>query len=163
MKSHRLIWTLTLLFYLSGCTAYAPLYLPGDQPVPPPLSNESSRPSGLTDKSPGIFPDDIGYSSQPLSSNAPQVVKVGMGVRLTLHNGDTASGRIVKLHDDALVLGNQGHIGMDEEYFAFQDVEKIEKSQGMIFDSFIGVFLVTTFVVLIGVAIAFRTGMSGLN
>ncbi len=44
MKSNRWLWSITLLFYFSGCTAYSPVFLPGDEQPDSPPGSEMVRP-----------------------------------------------------------------------------------------------------------------------
>ncbi len=104
MKSFRWIWVLTLLFYCSGCTAYAPGYLPGEQ----------------------MPPDDSAREPSPDLSPKPEIVEVGMGIRLTLVNGETVDGTILEITDEALAFGKATNYGLEKEYYAFEDIAKIE-------------------------------------
>ena len=123
MKSYRGIWAITLLFYISGCTAYAPAYLPGDNIPDQPSVPDASATVGETGYSPGVLPDE---AHKPLPPSGPEMVRVGLGVRLTMVNGETVEGSILEITDDALVFGKPSNYGRDYEYYAFKNIAKIE-------------------------------------
>lgn len=142
-----------MLFYFSGCTAYAPAYLPGDR-----IPDQSSVPDapetvGETGYSPGMLPDE---AHKPPPPSGPEMVRKGLGVRLTMVNGETVHGTILEITDEALVFGKPSNYGLDYEYYAFKDIAKIEvpHSTGLTKS------LTVTFLVLGALTIAFFASLS---
>lgn len=156
MKSRRWIWIVTLLFYCSGCTAYAPVYLPGDTDAPP--GDEQPNPPAQMGYSPGMLPPD---ADEVPVENPPDIVKKGMWLRVTLRNGERVSGELVEITDDALVFGTPGNYGLKKEYYLFLDIAGIEVSQSTGFSNFVSVFLLVSIGTLVGLALALAATIDG--
>ncbi len=124
MKSRRLVWIVVLLFYVSGCTTYAPVTLPDDYVAP-------------TD-------DPVMESGETL--------ELGMRVKLYLKNGEEAEGTVIQITEESLVFGKPGNYGLRSEIFLFQDVESMEVAQSTVLaviTSTVAVVVVVGFIALV--------------
>lgn len=160
MKSHRVFWLITLLFFISGCTVYTPVYLPGEEPVNGAPDEGITTSPGRTGFSPGLLPDDADHISAPSAPDPAKTLKLGMRVRLKLKNGETADGNVVKITETALVFGKPGNYGLKTKEYEFQDLESIEVAQSSTLANVTGTFVIVAIVVLVAVGSAFASGMS---
>ena len=150
MIKYRWLWAITLLFYFSGCTVYVPAYLPGENMPEPPSTQ------GKTGYSPGVLPDDpIAPNPEKLPPAADRV-RVGLNIRLTMVNGETVSGTVVELNEEALAFGKPSNYGLKLDHYSFADIEKIEVSHSTGLTKLITVSVL----VLTSLAILFVLGMA---
>ena len=146
MKTHQLVWILALLFYVSGCTAYSPVYWPGDSAAENQSSGENQNSPGRTGYSPGVLPDDAQQASTDPLAKPGLTVKEGMLVRIILKNDETVEGTGVQITEDTLVFGKPGNYGLDTKSYAFQDIESMEASRSTKLANVTGVFVVVAIV-----------------
>lgn len=164
MKSNRIVWALTLLFYVSGCTAYSPAYLPG-QELPETQTEDESTPLGdEAGNTPEQFFDEIEGHSDPAPPGGAKMVCKGMNVRLTLIDGGRKFGTVVEINDDSLAFGIPGNYGLKMEYYSFADIAKVEVAHS----SGLSNALLVPFLVIIALFVAAaislsNTDMSGLS
>jgi hypothetical protein len=161
VKTPQLVWILALLFYVSGCTAYAPVYLPGDPVAENQSSGENQKSPGRTGYSPGAIPDDPQQASTDPQLKPGQTVKEGMLVRIILKNDETVEGTVVQITEDALVFGKPGNYGLDTKSYTFQDIESMEASRSTKLANVTGIFVVVAIVLLVALGATMAAGMSG--
>ncbi len=140
MKAHRTLWLITLLFYTSGCTVYAPVYFPGEETPPAPETE--------------TFKTDDGIGDNRKSDTGPKILKKGSHVRLTLKTGEEISGDVIEIGEDYLVFGKVGNYGLEKQYYHLDDISKIEASQTTTFTK-----VMTSTIIIIGVALLALTAM----
>lgn len=94
----KMVWTITLLFFLAGCSTYQMGVLPE-------------------------YPDSDG---QVEGKKAPVVVHVGSDVKLSLSDGRVVKGRVSQVSAEAVVLGKVGNYGWEEKVFPREQIAKLE-------------------------------------
>ncbi|MCP4290251.1 MAG: hypothetical protein GY780_00275 [bacterium] len=147
MKTHRSLWLITLLFYTSGCTVYAPVYFPGEETPPIPETE--------------TYKTDDGIGDNRKSDASPKIVKKGARLRLTLKTGEEISGEVIEIGEDYLAFGKVGNYGLEKQYYHLDDIAKIEVSLTTSFTKIMTSTLVIVGVVLLALTAMYARGMSG--
>jgi hypothetical protein len=96
----RVVWSLTLCIFVSGCAGYRPATL-----------------SGLE-------------SPEAEESDSVELVEVGSQVKITKTTGVIVAGEVVRISDDNLVLEIAGNNGLEAYHVAFDDIRSVEMKKG---------------------------------